>query len=79
MHNEKEWKFACYKTSIMFFCTFQRSKGKRDLVMAHTCFILAFARLKQTKNKPALQVKAIWALESWKEVGDNLLTPHLKM
>ena len=68
MHSEKEWKFACYKTSIMSFCTFQTSKGKCDLVMPHTCFILAFARLKQTTNKPALQVKAIWALESWKEL-----------
>lgn len=52
----------------MLYCTFQASKGKRDLVMPHTCFILAFACLKQTKNKPALQVKAIWALESWKEL-----------
>ena len=47
---------------------FLHISGKRDLVMPHTCFILAFARLKQTKNKPALQLKAIWALESWKEL-----------
>lgn len=47
---------------------FLHFSGKRDLFMPCTCFILAFARLKQTNNKPALQVKAIWALESWKEL-----------
>ena len=30
---------------------FLHISGKRNLVMPHTCFILAFARLKQTKNK----------------------------
>ena len=55
----KNGSLLATRQALCFFCIFQASKGKRDLVMPHTCFRLAFARLKKTKNKPALQVKAI--------------------
>jgi len=52
----------------VFFALLREAKASANLVMLHTCFIPAFPCLEQTKNKPALQVKAIWAMESWKEL-----------